>query len=82
MERAAPGIEEGADQAAVAACELADAAARHRFPYIMTAEKGMAAQEPVIVYPYTPELWERVYEAQREMFGDPPVFSCCEQHAR
>ncbi|MFC7979790.1 hypothetical protein ACFUT3_31715 [Streptomyces cinereoruber] len=57
-------------------------AARHRFPYIMTAEKGMAAEEPVVVYPYTPELWEQVYEAQRKMFEDPPVFSRCEQHAR
>ncbi|MFC7794144.1 hypothetical protein [Streptomyces cinereoruber] len=39
--------------------------ARHRFPYIMTAEKGMAAAGTVVVYPYTPELWEQVYEAQR-----------------
>jgi hypothetical protein len=58
------------------------AAARHRFPYIMPAEEGMAAPEPVLVHPYTPELWEEVYEAQREMFEDPPVFSPCEQHAR
>ncbi|MGW3521363.1 hypothetical protein [Streptomyces hydrogenans] len=58
------------------------AAARHRFPSIMTAEEGMAAEEPVIVYTYTSELWDQVYEAQREMFEDPPVFSRCEQHAR
>ncbi|MFE1907992.1 hypothetical protein ACFW96_30650 [Streptomyces gardneri] len=57
------------------------AAARHRFPYILPAEEGMAAKEPVIVYPYEPELWEQVYEAQREIFEDPPVFSRCKQHA-
>ncbi|MFB6634854.1 hypothetical protein ACFCWY_33660 [Streptomyces sp. NPDC056362] len=57
-------------------------AARLRFPYIMTAEEGMAAEEPVIVYPDTPELWEQVYEAQREIFEDPPVFSRCKQHVR
>ncbi|MFE0776932.1 hypothetical protein [Streptomyces sp. NPDC058861] len=57
-------------------------AARHRFPYIMPAEKGMAAEEPVVAYTYAPELWEQVYEAQREMFEYPPVFSRCEQHAR
>ncbi|MFE0777827.1 hypothetical protein [Streptomyces sp. NPDC058861] len=58
------------------------AAARHRFPYITTADEGLAAAEPVIVYPYEPELWEQLYEDQREMFEDPPVFSRCEQHAR
>ncbi|MET8816440.1 hypothetical protein ABZW47_31120 [Streptomyces sp. NPDC004549] len=57
------------------------AAARYRFPYVRLAEKGMAAAEPVVVYPYEPELWEQVYEAQREMFEDPPVFRWCEQHA-
>ncbi|MFJ4343301.1 hypothetical protein [Streptomyces sp. NPDC088915] len=57
-------------------------AARHRFPYITMGEKETAAEKPVVVYPYTPELWEQVYEAQREMFEDPPVFSHCEQHAR
>jgi len=57
------------------------AAARHRFPYVTPAEEGMAAAKPVVVYPYEPELWEQVYEAQREMFEDPPVFSWCEQHA-
>ncbi|MHA4820256.1 hypothetical protein ACXZ65_38575 [Streptomyces aculeolatus] len=45
------------------------------------AEEGMAAAKPVVVYPYEPELWEQVYEAQREMFEDARVFSWCEQHA-
>lgn len=58
------------------------AAARYRFPYIMPAEGGMAAAEPVIVHSYTPELWQEIYENQREMFEDPPVFSRCEQHTR
>ncbi|MEU5431435.1 hypothetical protein AB0H73_38335 [Streptomyces olivoreticuli] len=58
------------------------AAARHRFPYITSAEGGMRAKEPVVVHPYTPELWEAVYAAQRDMFEDPPVFSYCGVHAR
>lgn len=57
------------------------AAARYSFPYIMPAEEGMAAAKPVVVHPYEPELWEQVYEDQREMFEDPPVFFRCEQHA-
>ncbi|MFG2394632.1 hypothetical protein ACGFYF_37985 [Streptomyces lavendulae] len=57
------------------------AAARHRFPYFGIAEGGMSAEEPVIVYPYEPELWDAVYEAQREMFEDPPVFRRCSSHA-
>ncbi|MEU7295202.1 hypothetical protein AB0A76_18610 [Streptomyces exfoliatus] len=58
------------------------AAARHRFPYIMLSEGGTTAPGPVVVHPYTPELWEQVYEALREMFEDPLVFSPCERHAR
>ncbi|MFD5891274.1 hypothetical protein ACFWHQ_35650 [Streptomyces sp. NPDC060334] len=57
------------------------AAARYRFPYIDTAEGGMGAEEPVIVYPYEPEVWNAVYDAQREMFEDPPVFRRCPAHA-
>ncbi|MCM1969424.1 hypothetical protein [Streptomyces sp. G1] len=51
------------------------AAARHRFPYIGVAEGGMSAGQPVIVHPYELELWEAVYDAQRDMFEDPPCFS-------
>ncbi|WP_372412246.1 hypothetical protein [Streptomyces luteireticuli] len=58
------------------------AAARHRFPYITTAGRGMKAGEPVAVHPYEPGLWEAVYDRQRDMFEDPPVFSHCGLHAQ
>lgn len=57
------------------------AAARHRFPYYDIAEGGMSAEEPVVFYPYTPELWDAVYDAQQDMFEDPPVFNRCPAHA-
>ncbi|KJY25363.1 hypothetical protein [Streptomyces katrae] len=57
------------------------AAARHRFPYFDTAEGGMSAEEPVVVYAYEPELWNAVYDAQRELFEDPPIFQPCPAHA-
>lgn len=56
------------------------AAARHRFPYFQIAEGGMSAEEPVIVHPYEPELWEAVYNAQRDLFENPPVFNLCPAH--
>ncbi|WP_407842109.1 hypothetical protein ACE1OC_42925 (plasmid) [Streptomyces sp. DSM 116496] len=57
------------------------AAARHSFPYFDIAEGGMSAAEPVVVYPYKPELWEAVYNAQQDLFEDPPVFKRCSAHA-
>lgn len=43
-------------------------AARHRFPYITVAEKGMSADQPVSFHEYSPALWEAVYVENREMF--------------
>ncbi|GAA5602400.1 Uncharacterised protein [Streptomyces griseus] len=58
------------------------AAARHRFPYFQPAKGGMSAEEPVVIHPYEPELWEGVYNVQRELFENPRVFSFCPGHAR
>ncbi|MEN8655531.1 hypothetical protein ABCR94_34405 [Streptomyces sp. 21So2-11] len=57
------------------------AAARHRFPYIVTDEEGMAADPPFHVAEYDKEGWERVYEDNREQIEDPPRFSFgCPSH--
>ncbi|MFI1734514.1 hypothetical protein ACH40E_35950 [Streptomyces acidicola] len=59
------------------------AAARHRFPYIVTDEKGMAAEQPVHVAEYDANGWEYVYRLNAEQFEDPPRFSfgCPLHHA-
>lgn len=59
-------------------------ASRHRFPYITTAERGMAAEEPVIVHPYDATGWDEVYQSNLHMIEDPVCFSSagCPIHER
>ncbi|MGW7579523.1 hypothetical protein [Streptomyces sp. NPDC054765] len=57
------------------------AAARHRFPYIVTDPKGMAAEQPIHVAEYDEQGWEQVYRLNAEQFEDPPRFSFgCPHH--
>lgn len=50
-------------------------AARHRFPYITTAPRGMAAEQPVIIHPYDEAAWDDVYQQHLHMIEDPVCFS-------
>ncbi|MDJ0386078.1 hypothetical protein [Streptomyces sp. G-G2] len=50
-------------------------AARYRFPYIMTAEGGMTAEQPVIVHPYDAAGWNEVYQQSLSLIHDPVCFS-------
>uniref|UniRef100_A0AAU2ACI4 Replication initiation protein n=1 Tax=Streptomyces sp. NBC_00093 TaxID=2975649 RepID=A0AAU2ACI4_9ACTN len=50
------------------------AAARHRFPYIVMDEQGMAADQPVHVAEYDEQGWELVYQNNAEQLEDPPRF--------
>jgi hypothetical protein len=51
------------------------AAARHRFPYIVTDDEGMASEQPVHVVEYDEQGWERVYRLNVEQIEDPPRLS-------
>ncbi|MBZ6284691.1 hypothetical protein [Streptomyces olivaceus] len=51
------------------------AAARHKFPYIVTDDEGMAAEQPVHVAEYNAEGWEHIYRINAEQLEDPPRFS-------
>ncbi|MFD5623448.1 hypothetical protein [Streptomyces yangpuensis] len=58
------------------------AAARHRFPFITTADRGMAAEEPVIIRPYDAGSWHRVYLRYLETTRTPSLAlspPCCPQ---
>ncbi|MEU4969119.1 hypothetical protein [Streptomyces smyrnaeus] len=59
-------------------------AARFRFPYITTAERYMAAEQPVIVQPYNADGWDEFYRANLRVIEDPPCFSSegCPVHDR
>jgi hypothetical protein len=50
-------------------------AARHRFPYITTAPRGMAAEQPVVIRPYDAAEWNGVYQHHLHMIEDPVCFS-------
>ncbi|MEU1076475.1 MULTISPECIES: hypothetical protein [unclassified Streptomyces] len=50
-------------------------AARHSFPYITTASKGMAAEQPVVIHPYDAAEWDGVYQQHLHMIEDPVCFS-------
>ncbi|WP_158717908.1 hypothetical protein [Streptomyces sp. NRRL F-2664] len=47
------------------------AAARHRFPFITTADMGMAAREPVVIRPYDRAGWHAVYLRYLELTQRP-----------
>ncbi|MFC9586791.1 hypothetical protein ACFVJ8_28755 [Streptomyces yangpuensis] len=56
------------------------AAARHRFPFITTADRGMAAEEPVIIRPYDAGRWHAVYLRYLETTRTPSLAlspPCC-----
>ncbi|MBZ9599551.1 MULTISPECIES: hypothetical protein [Streptomyces] len=58
------------------------AAARHRFPFITTADRGMAAEEPVIIRPYDAAGWHTVYLRYLETTRTPSLAlspPCCPQ---
>ncbi|MBQ0887891.1 hypothetical protein KBZ94_23715 [Streptomyces sp. RM72] len=49
------------------------AAARHRFPYIVTDAQGMSAQQRVHVVQYDEDVWQRVHQLNAEQFNEPPT---------
>ncbi|MFJ6784093.1 hypothetical protein [Streptomyces yangpuensis] len=58
------------------------AAARHRFPFITTDDRGMAAEEPVIIRPYDAAGWHTVYLRYLETTRTPSLAlspPCCPQ---
>ncbi|MFH8703876.1 hypothetical protein [Streptomyces rubrogriseus] len=59
------------------------AAARHRFPYIVTDPQGMSAQQRVHVVQYNEDVWQRVYQLNAEQFNDPPTlpYDCPLHHS-
>ncbi|KIF03878.1 hypothetical protein PL81_21805 [Streptomyces sp. RSD-27] len=64
--------------------DLRAVAARHRFPYIMAADLGAAAERPVIVHPYDADAWDEVYQGTLHMAEEPFCFSSegCGLHER
>ncbi|MEF3118888.1 hypothetical protein [Streptomyces chrestomyceticus] len=59
-------------------------ASRHRFPFITMAERGMAAEQPVIIQPYDAVGWDDFYRRHLDLIEDPCCFSSagCPVHDR
>ncbi len=59
-------------------------ASRHRFPYIATAERGVAAEQPVIIQPYDAAKGDECHQGHLDLIEGPCCFSSagCPVHDR